>query len=277
MGCDTETTQQVQEQWQKEEEQTQHKQMVVLLDIDNTLYNDKAVGSLSMQMRVALIEYVQNWLKIPFEEAKSFVEKCFKQYGLTICGLVHEKTGIEPEHITDFVYSRCDFTGIKEDVMLREMLSRLRSEHQHRLYYLTNAPRRHATTVLERLGLTNDEFALEGFSYEDQWAHTKPVLGNKPMRSAYSAIYNALKERHPDSMWIEPYHMVMVDDAAHNLLEPLAMGWSAVWVAHGAEVPDVLLTPMKSGRLVCVEHIGELEDAIHRLSTQKESAELSFQ
>ncbi|KAH9582083.1 hypothetical protein LSM04_004584 [Trypanosoma melophagium] len=242
--------------------------MVVLLDIDNTLYNDRAVGSLSMQLRLALIEYVQNSLQIPVEEAKSFVEMCFKKYGLTICGLVNEKTGIKPEVITDFVYSRCDFTGIKENIMLREMLSRLQSKNQHSLYYLTNAPRRHATTVLERLGLRNDEFTLKGFSYEDQWAHTGPVVSNKPMRSAYTAIYKALKDEQQESVWIEPHHMVMVDDSAHNLLEPLAMGWSAVWVAHGADFPDVLLSPMESGRLVCVEHIGELEDAIHRLSIQ---------
>ncbi|KEG07819.1 HAD family hydrolase [Trypanosoma grayi] len=252
--------------FEEQEQQEQQQQLLVLLDVDNTLYCDNNGVGLAKQMRAALIEYVMDFLELSQEKANELVVHCFHTYGLTILGLVREKTGVDPARVMDHVYNRCDFGGLREDPALRKMLQRLCDDGRRHLFYVTNASRQHVTTVLRSLGL-----GLDGFSYEDQWACTAPSLSNKPAREAYSAIYAAVRERLQQPDWLVPRRVVMVDDSAYNLLEPLAMGWAAVWMSNGDALPAVLVEPMKTGRLFCIENIMELEGVIQRLAEEPAS------
>ncbi|PWV06477.1 hypothetical protein C3747_114g30 [Trypanosoma cruzi] len=244
-------------------------QLVVFLDIDNTLYSGEEYHSLAEQIRDGLVEYVGNWLQLTPQESEAYVVHCFEKYGLTIAGLMHEQKGFDAEAATDFLYSHCDFSHLQENPRLREMLSRLRRNHH--LYFFTNASRRHATKVLQALGLSSDEFPMSGFTYEDQWAQTAPVPCNKPMRNAYIAVIKVVKKWLQDAEWVTAECMVMVDDSACNLIEPLALGLNAVWVSHGHPIPDVLAEKKNTGRLFCITDIIELEDIIKQITINREN------
>ncbi|RNF22703.1 HAD family hydrolase [Trypanosoma conorhini] len=241
--------------------------LVILLDIDNTLYRDKEHGELMRQMRVGLVEYVANLLQLPPQEAEAHVLHYYQKYGLTIAGLVREMKCSDAKAVTDFVYSRCDFSRLPEDPGLREVLSRLGQSHH--IYYLTNAPRRHAETVLQRLGLSTDDFVMNGFTYEDQWASTAPTICNKPHRNAYIAVIEAVSKGLGYAEWLTAECVVMVDDTASNLLEPLALGWNAVWVSHGNPIPDSLLAHINTGKLFCMKDSSALEDVIGQITLKR--------
>ncbi|RNF00531.1 HAD family hydrolase [Trypanosoma rangeli] len=241
--------------------------LVILLDIDNTLYRDKEQGGILHQMQEGLVEYVANLLQFSTQEAEAYVVHSYEKYGLTIAGLMQEHKGLDAQAVTDFLYSRCDFSQLPEDPGLREVLSRLRQNHH--IYYLTNAPRRHAETVLQRIGLSTEELIMHGFTYEDQWAHTAPMICNKPHRNTYIAVMDAVSKGLQYNEKLTAECMVMVDDTASNLLEPLALGWNAVWVSHGNVIPDTLLAHMNTGKLFLMKDSSELEDVIGHVTLKR--------
>lgn len=152
-----------------------------------------------------------------------------------------------------------------------------------------------------------------GYSYEDQWRLTMPDYANKPMRRAYEAVFEDIRARvaadivhaagSPSSAQVAAFEatalhqravledagsMVMVDDSLVNLAQPLALGWSVVWVLHQPEDDEAksaaaradprsliptdghaFLKAFDSGRMRIIFDIVELESAVEAFSTRR--------
>lgn len=128
-----------------------------------------------------------------------------------------------------------------------------------------------------------------GFSYEDQWRLTSGEQANKPMKAAYMGVFDAIAaEIALDGQGgsegggpladivaqkrkaLLPENMVMVDDSIMNLNAPLELGWSAVWVSYGAELPadkPLYRQAVVEGRLKVIHDIMGLEAVVAELES----------
>jgi len=118
----------------------------LVFDLDNTLYAPD-IGLLE-NVRDRITEYIITRLGVSREEADFIRENYWKQYGITLSGLVELK-GVDPDDFDAFVYDIDYAAKIKKDQRLIEILSGM---DKRKIVY-TNAGRRHAGIVLELLGI----------------------------------------------------------------------------------------------------------------------------
>lgn len=74
---------------------------VLLLDLDCTLYPPDNTIFLSMGVRIT--DYIQTVLQIPRAEATNIRDRYWKDYGLTLIGLIRNHS-IDPEDFLHFVH-----------------------------------------------------------------------------------------------------------------------------------------------------------------------------
>ncbi|CAJ1037956.1 hypothetical protein Q4I30_007979 [Leishmania utingensis] len=277
--------------------------LFLLIDIDNTLYEYSETG-FDKEMRNRIFAFAEQRVGLTTEQAECLSRRYWLNYGLSLHGYVKEYN-VDAKEYSDFVH-QCSYDKLHYNKPLVDMLLSMQyvrgdaEEYDgphptgvHHLYYYTNANRSHARKVLDLQGLRpiftrprpvglpvkeyhriDDEAGLEdqvewlGFSYEDQWRLTNPVIANKPMRRAYEAIYKAIedqiaedatlvttttttagsesafasspplrksisaKEVENKQAHLRPENFVMVDDSLMNIDAPLELGWGAVWYAH---------------------------------------------
>ncbi len=179
---------------------------VWIFDLDNTLY--PAECNLFEQVDVRMGSYISELLKVPRDEARGFQKRYFKEHGTTLRGLMLNHD-VDPHHFLSYVHD-IDYARVPADPVLDDALSQLDA----RKLVFTNGTRRHAESVLERLGL--------GHHFEDIYDIADADFVPKPNPEPYRDMI----ARHD----IDPTRAIMVEDIAKNLIEPAAMGMKTVWV-----------------------------------------------
>jgi len=180
-----------------------------VFDLDNTLYPPSA--GLLDQVNVLMSGFIQNHLGVEETEANHLRRDLWERYGATLTGL-REEHGVDAVRFLEETHA-IDLGGLSHDLDLIAALAALPG----RKVIHTNGPRTHAERVLAALGLDG---AFEGMvTIEDTG------LLPKPARGAHETAARVLD--------LEVSETAMIDDMAHNLTVPQAMGMRTVWLHHG--------------------------------------------
>jgi putative hydrolase of the HAD superfamily len=118
-----------------------------IFDLDNTLY--PASCRLFDQMHVKMGNYVMQRFGVEFAEAKRIQKELFYKYGTTLRGLMVEH-GEAPEGFLERVHD-IDYSPVPHAPELRAALGALPG----RKLVFTNGTAKHATRVMNRLGVTD--------------------------------------------------------------------------------------------------------------------------
>lgn len=189
----------------------------LFLDLDDTLY--PGTSGVWQAIGVRIREYMIQRVGIAPEQADRLRGTYLDAYGTTLNGLV-ANFHVDPQDYLDFVHDIPVEQLLSPDPPLRQMLASL---NQRKIVF-TNANRRHADRVLERLGIADvidaiaDLFALE--------------MTNKPEAAAYRRAMALAGE--PD-----PTACVIVDDMLRNLVPARRLGMTTVLVS-----PDDVHAPV---------------------------------
>ena len=177
-----------------------------IFDLDNTLY--PVTKKLLTQIDQHMGNFVANFLNVDKEEARHIQKSYFRDYGLTLRGLMLHH-GLDPSRYYDEM-TPMDLTEVYPNPALADAIRQLPGR---KLIY-TNASTNHAEMVLDRLGMNN---VFEGI-FDIISAEYVP----KPEIESYKLLCK-LND-------IDPTHAVMIDDIARNLEPAAALGMTTVWI-----------------------------------------------
>jgi putative hydrolase of the HAD superfamily len=180
-----------------------------VFDLDNTLY--PSACDLFPQIDRRMGEFIAATLGVPLEAAQNLRETYYYQHGTTLAGLV-QIHGVSPHAFLDYVHD-IDLSAVAPSPELAAALGALPG----RKFIFTNASRRHAEAVIERLGVTDQ--------FEDICdIHALDYIYPKPTREAF--------ERFVQAHGVAPRAAAMFDDLPNNLETAHALGMTTVLV-HG--------------------------------------------
>ena len=182
-----------------------------VFDLDNTLYS--ADSGIFQQVHKLMGEFISKNLNMEITEAKKLQSKYYKQHGTTLRGMM-DNHGIDPDHFLDEVH-KLDYSIVGSNKKLNEELNKL----EGRKIIYTNANKKHAIDVLERIELTNffDEI------FDIKMANYIP----KPELKPYEQLIDLFK--------INPDNTAMFDDIAKNLVPAKKVRFTSVWIDAGYE------------------------------------------
>ena len=182
-----------------------------IFDLDNTLYS--ADSGIFQQVHKLMGEFISKNLNMDMPEAKKLQAKYYKQHGTTLRGLM-DNHGIDPDYFLDEVH-RLDYSIVSSNEILNQELHKLNG----RKIIYTNANKKHAIDVLERIGLSNffDEI------FDIKMANYIP----KPELKPYEQLINLFD--------INPKTSAMFDDIAKNLVPAKKVKFTSVWIDAGYE------------------------------------------
>ncbi|MBM3545179.1 MAG: pyrimidine 5'-nucleotidase [Alphaproteobacteria bacterium] len=178
-----------------------------VFDLDNTLY--PSACNLFPQIDRRMGEFIAENLGIPLEEARRLRESYYYEHGTTLSGLV-QLHDVSPHDFLDYVHD-IDLSAVTAAPDLVAALEALPG----RKFVLTNASRKHAEAVMNRLGLER--------SFEDIFdIHALEYIHPKPMREAFDRFINA--------HGVTPSRAAMFDDLPANLETAYGIGMTTVLV-----------------------------------------------
>jgi len=182
-----------------------------VFDLDNTLYS--ADSGIFQQVHKLMGEFISKNLNMEITEAKKLQSKYYKQHGTTLRGMM-DNHGIDADHFLDEVH-KLDYSIVGSNKKLNEELNKL----EGRKIIYTNANKKHAIDVLERIELTNffDEI------FDIKMANYIP----KPELKPYEQLIDLFK--------INPDNTAMFDDIAKNLVPAKKVRFTSVWIDAGYE------------------------------------------
>jgi putative hydrolase of the HAD superfamily len=178
-------------------------------DLDNTLY--PADCALFHQVDRRMGEYIGTLFGLEYAAARKMQKDYYRTYGTTLRGLMTNHN-IDPHAYLDFVHD-IDLTVMDPDMALDAALSRLPGNK----VIFTNASRRHAEAVTERLGIRHHFDGI--FDIHDAAYVPKPA----------PEIYGQFIKAHG----ITPERTVLFEDTAANLAPAAALGMTTVLVRPG--------------------------------------------
>ena len=182
-----------------------------IFDLDNTLY--AADSGVFQQVHKLMGEFISKNLNMDMTEAKKVQAKYYKQHGTTLRGLM-DNHGIDPDYFLDEVH-RLDYSIVSSNEILNQELYKL----DGRKIIYTNANKKHAIDVLDRIGLSNffDEI------FDIKMANYIP----KPELKPYEQLINLFN--------IDAESSAMFDDIAKNLVPAKKVKFTSVWIDAGYE------------------------------------------
>jgi len=181
---------------------------VLLLDLDCTLYPPDNTIFLSMGVRIA--DYIQMVLKRSRKEAEILRDKYWKEYGLTLIGLIRNHS-INPEDFLHYVHD----VDIENNIQPNPDLAYKLAEIPPKKILFTNSCRYYAKRVLSVLGLM-DCFEMPIIDIRQM------QFFPKPHPKAYEIALELFK--------LSGNQCIMVDDALENLKTALDFGMQTIWV-----------------------------------------------
>ena len=234
---------------------------VVLFDLDNTLYTFAATGIAPL-----LLDNIRDVVHRALspaggtrDEALAIEADYYKRYGIAAKGLVDHHGCDAVETCRDIHDIDVDACIPIPDPSIAEMLAAVVADGWE-IWVFTNGELHYALRVLTALGV-KEMFRRPAHEEDDhvahpgevtgqatceyrvidcftQWHGTAPETCNKPHDAAFVAAAvlanaDAAGCEHPEKPLI-----VMVEDSIANLRAPAALGWTPVWVGHGATPPS---------------------------------------
>ncbi|WP_035244497.1 pyrimidine 5'-nucleotidase [Desulfonatronovibrio hydrogenovorans] len=188
-----------------------------IFDLDNTLYSQELNVFPLIDQRIN--HYMVSRLGIPASEVDSLRRQYWKEYGVTLNGLMIHYS-VDPDDYLEFVHD-VDLAGIlRPDIRLRKVLEKL----DGRKVIFTNGSKSHAENVLSILGLSN--------IFEDIFDVRVASFRPKPFPEPYLRVLQHLNAN-PD--WC-----VMIDDLPENLKTAKDLGMQTILIgkSNGFEYVD---------------------------------------
>jgi putative hydrolase of the HAD superfamily len=177
-----------------------------VFDLDDTLYPRSV--DLHGQMRDRVVTFIADHMKIDRTAAEAIHVDYYERFGSTLQAMV-QLHGISPNAFLDFVH-QIDLSVLVHN---EDLIDALRALPGRRIIF-TNAPRGHATSALEVMGMAELFDAVA--SIEDSNFIGKPNL------SAFSGFFEA--------HGVNPRQAAMFEDRPGNLLVPHELGMKTVLV-----------------------------------------------
>jgi len=177
-----------------------------VFDLDDTLYPRSV--DLHGQMRDRVVTFIADHMKIDRTAAEAVHLDYYERFGSTLQAMV-QLHGISPNDFLDFVH-QIDLSVLVHN---EDLIDALRALPGRRIIF-TNAPRGHATSALEVMGMADLFDAVA--SIEDSNFIGKPNL------SAFSGFF--------DAHGVDPRQAAMFEDRPGNLLVPHELGMKTVLV-----------------------------------------------
>ena len=182
-----------------------------IFDLDNTLY--PVTRELLADIDRHIGAFVADFLGVDLEEARRIQKGYFREYGLTLKGLM-VRHGLDPARYFDHM-NREDLYDMRPAPELARVIAKLGG----RRFVYTNSSARHTEMVLERLGMVGLFEAVFDIAAADYIP--------KPFPEALDVLCR--------QFGIEPARACMVDDIARNLAPADALGMTTVWLETDAE------------------------------------------
>eukprot|EP01025_Chloroclados_australasicus_P014297 TRINITY_DN16699_c0_g1_i1.p1 TRINITY_DN16699_c0_g1~~TRINITY_DN16699_c0_g1_i1.p1 ORF type:complete len:300 (-),score=26.30 TRINITY_DN16699_c0_g1_i1:2-826(-) len=220
---------------------------VALFDLDDTLYHSEEIGP---QVKENIKQYMHEHLRIPEEELE---EKCVGyhvEYGTTLSGLVAHGHDIDYDHFHSEPHAKLDYVHMldKPDPRLREAISAIELPR----YVFTNADNKHATTILEILGLDDLFEGVIDFERVQAAAQAKAEEGKelksevvcKPQPLCYKLVMEMVGVQ-------DPAEVLFMDDSIRNVKKAREMGMFTVFIGSKEEHEgaDISVETCQSTRL----------------------------
>jgi len=164
-----------------------------VFDLDDTLYPRSV--DLHGQMRARVVSFIADYMKVDRATAEAVHFDYYERFGSTLQGMV-QLHGVAPHAFLDFVHDIDLSVLVHND----DLISALRALPGRRIIF-TNAPRGHATSALEAMGMADLFEAIA--SIEDSEFIGKPNL------SAFSGFFEA--------HGVNPKTAAMFEDRPGNL------------------------------------------------------------
>ena len=180
----------------------------VLIDLDDTVYPaDCPVWSL---VRDRIDQYLRERLGFPADTTTALRERLFATYGTTLRGLEFEYE-VDKDDYLDFVHEVPIEDYLEPDPVLHKTLVSI----PQRKMIFTNANEKHATTVLNSLGVI--DLFCDIIDIEDIAPHCKPE------NEAFEIAIQIAGEPNPQAY-------LFIDDNIKNLLAGQALGMNVIHV-----------------------------------------------
>jgi putative hydrolase of the HAD superfamily len=180
-----------------------------VFDLDNTLYPSDC--NLFAEIDTRMGDFIADRFGVSHEEAQRMRKTYYYQYGTTLAGLMRLHD-VCPNAFLDYVHD-IDLSVIAPAPELRDALDALSG----RKFVFTNGSRKHAESVISRLGLDG--------RFDDLFDIHAAEFIPKPERAAY--------ERFMGAHAITAKGAAMFDDLPHNLRTAHDLGMTTVLVACG--------------------------------------------
>jgi putative hydrolase of the HAD superfamily len=184
-----------------------------IFDLDNTLY--PATADVFPQIDKRMKAFIGELLKLSPEDAFKLQKEYYWKYGTTLRGLMINHK-IAPDEFLEYVHD-IDHTPLVHNAELDVILAALPG----RKFIYTNGSERHATNVLDRLGVTRHFDGIFDIRASDYIPKPDPVP------------YSILVKRHT----IAPTRAIMFEDIHRNLKPAADLGMETVWVLGGEHIP----------------------------------------
>lgn len=178
-----------------------------VFDLDNTLYPHSV--DIWQQVNDLIRGYIENFLKVPPEEATRIQKDYYLRYGTSMRGMMAEHNMPHEEYLE--AVHKIDHSLIAPNPRLGAAIEKLPG----RKLILTNGTRKHADAVVARLGLHTH--------FEDTFDIIAADLEPKPAQQTYEKF---LKLHN-----VAPERAAMFEDLARNLEVPHALGMTTVLIA----------------------------------------------
>ena len=206
----------------------------LFFDLDDTLYPQTSGVWGAIRQRIDL--YMQEKLSIPPAEIPELREKLFRQYGTTLRGL-QILWHVDEHEFVDFVHDVPVDRLLAPDPALRALLL----SYPQRKFIFTNADRKHAQRVLNRLQVAD---CFDGIvDILDVSPHCKPMP---------EAFAIALQKAGVN----DPRECLFLDDGLRNLAAARELGFYTIRV--GSQEPNPACH-------ASIAHLGELPEILNPL------------
>jgi putative hydrolase of the HAD superfamily len=184
-----------------------------VFDLDNTLYS--ASSNLFLQIDKKMKAFIARAFDLQPDDAFKLQKKYYHEYGTTMRGLMINH-GIDPEIFMNYVHD-IDHSVLQPDPDLDNALGNLPG----RKFIYTNGSARHASAVMEQLGISRHFMGIFDIRAGDYVPKPDP-------RS-----YTDFIARHS----VAPQHAVMFEDSHKNLKPASDLGMTTVFVRNTSNAP----------------------------------------
>ncbi|KAG0465777.1 hypothetical protein HPP92_019941 [Vanilla planifolia] len=186
----------------------------LLFDLDDTLY-PSSIG-ISQECKKNIDDFLRMKCSLSQEEASSLRVELFKTHGSSLAGLMALGYDVHPDAYHSLVHGLLPYERIGPDPKLRELLL---SITQPKILF-TNSDRKHASRVLQRLGIEEECFhriiCFETMNPElfelrpnSTPLQTPPAVILKPFPAAFNAAISIAG--------FHPHRMLFLDDSESNI------------------------------------------------------------